>query len=214
MVLAKKPAPPSSPSRTAVARVVAAASESVAIACGSLRRDTIESRILWSSTKKSLPPNPSQAVAIELGRDGESNIVAIVRRELDHPCRWSLSPEERSLGSDHGSFMLDFVFLGVGATFIDKDAPLEDEEIEVAEDDASLVKQIGQSFQYSKIEARREEQIQAAHDKAMFGASALPPPTSTDSELERENEKEVDKKAVVTSLLSETVSGFTADLCG
>ncbi|QHO15154.1 uncharacterized protein DS421_10g292470 [Arachis hypogaea] len=72
----------------------------------------------------------------------------------------------------------------------DKDAPLEDEEIEVAEDDASL--------------ARKEEQIQAAHDKAMFGASALPPPTSTDSESERENEKEVDKKAVVTSLLSET----------
>ncbi|XLR32829.1 hypothetical protein S83_060729, partial [Arachis hypogaea] len=52
--------------------------------------------------------------------------------------------------------------------------------------------------------ARREEQIQAAHDEAMFGASALPPPTSTDSEPERENEKEVDKKAVVTSLLSET----------
>ncbi|XLT32262.1 hypothetical protein HN873_063554, partial [Arachis hypogaea] len=51
-----------------------------------------------------------------------------------------------------------------------KDAPLEDEEIEVAEDDASLVKQIGQSF----------------------------------CEPERENEKEVDKKAVVTSLLSET----------
>ncbi|RYR42665.1 hypothetical protein Ahy_A08g039121 isoform A [Arachis hypogaea] len=74
----------------------------------------------------------------------------------------------------------------------DKDAPLEDEEIEVAEDDTSL--------------ARREEQIQAAHDKAMFGASALPPPTSTDSEPERENEKEVDKKAVVTSLLSETYS--------
>ncbi|RYR46538.1 hypothetical protein Ahy_A07g032269 isoform B [Arachis hypogaea] len=55
-----------------------------------------------------------------------------------------------------------------------------------------------------KLKARREEQIQAAHDKAMFGASALPPPTSTDSEPERENEKEVDKKAVVTSLLSET----------
>ncbi|XLR64965.1 hypothetical protein S83_015637, partial [Arachis hypogaea] len=51
--------------------------------------------------------------------------------------------------------------------------------------------------------ARREEQIQAAHDEAMFGASTLPPPTSTDSELERKNEKEVDKKAVDTSLLSE-----------
>ncbi|XLR47431.1 hypothetical protein HN51_031523, partial [Arachis hypogaea] len=56
------------------------------------------------------------------------------------------------LGSDHGSFMPGFVLLGVGAAFIDKDTPLEDEEIEVAEDDASLVKQIGQSFQYSKIE--------------------------------------------------------------
>ncbi|QHO38262.1 uncharacterized protein DS421_4g118830 [Arachis hypogaea] len=88
----------------------------------------------------------------------------------------------------------------------EKDAPLEDEEIEVAENDASLVKQIGQSFQYSKIEAKREEQIQAAHDEAMFGASSLPPPTSTDSEPKRENEKEVDKKAVVTSLLSETLS--------
>ena len=64
------------------------------------------------------------------------------------------------------------------------------------------------------IKARREEQIQAAQNEAMFGASALPPPTSTNSEPERENKKEVDKKAVVTSLLSETVSGFAADLCG
>ncbi|XLS80795.1 hypothetical protein HN51_046626 [Arachis hypogaea] len=55
------------------------------------------------------------------------------------------------------------------------------------------------------IKVRREEQIQVAHDEAMFGALALPPPTSTDSEPERENEKEVDKKAVVTSLLSETM---------
>ncbi|QHO39717.1 Ribonucleoside-diphosphate reductase large subunit [Arachis hypogaea] len=62
----------------------------------------------------------------------------------------------------------------------------------VAEDDA---KQICQIFQYSKIEARWEEQIQSTHDEAMFGASALPPPTSTDSEPERENEKEVDKKS-------------------
>ncbi|MED6170612.1 hypothetical protein PIB30_032778 [Stylosanthes scabra] len=34
----------------------------------------------------------------------------------------------------------------------DKDAPLDDEEIEAAEDDASLVKKIGQGFRYSKIE--------------------------------------------------------------
>ncbi|BAT76645.1 hypothetical protein LR48_Vigan01g276600 [Vigna angularis] len=86
-----------------------------------------------------------------------------------------------------------------------KDAPLDDEEIEVAEDDASLVKHIGQSFRFSAVQARREEQIQAAHEEAMFGTPALPPPTSTDSEPERENEKEVDKKNMVTSLLSETL---------
>ncbi|XLT24748.1 hypothetical protein HN873_056040 [Arachis hypogaea] len=117
-----------------------------------------------------------------------------------------ISPVPAAQDSEKGKGWKRFEF--------DKDEPLEDEEIEVAEDDASLVKQIGQSFRYSKIEERREEQIQAAHDEAMFGASALPPPTSTDSEPERENEKEVDKKAIVTSLLSETVSGFTADLFG
>ncbi|KAG5056668.1 hypothetical protein JHK86_011664 [Glycine max] len=87
-----------------------------------------------------------------------------------------------------------------------KDAPLDDEEVEVAEDDASLVKHIGQSFRFSAVEARREEQIQAAHEEAMFGATALLPPTSTDSEPERENEKEADKKELVASLLSETVN--------
>lgn len=88
-----------------------------------------------------------------------------------------------------------------------KDAPLDDEEVEGAEDDASLVKHIGQSFRFSAVESKREDQIQAAHDEAMFGAPAPPPPTSsTDSEPERENEKEVDnKKDLVSSLLSETV---------
>lgn len=86
-----------------------------------------------------------------------------------------------------------------------KDAPLDDEEVEVAEDDASLVKHIGHSFRFSAVEAKREEQIQAAHEEAMFGATAHPPPISTDSEPEKENEKDVDKKELVTSLLSETV---------
>ncbi|KAK7330441.1 hypothetical protein VNO77_24635 [Canavalia gladiata] len=86
-----------------------------------------------------------------------------------------------------------------------KDAPLDDEEIEAAEDDASLVKHIGQSFRFSAVEARREEQVQAAHEEAIFGATAHPPPISTDSEPERESEKEVDKKELATNLLSETV---------
>ncbi|KAI9087641.1 hypothetical protein K1719_030511 [Acacia pycnantha] len=87
-----------------------------------------------------------------------------------------------------------------------KDAPLDDEEIEVAEDDASLVKHIGQSFRFSAVEARREEQIKAAHEEAMFGAPAFPPSIVSDSEPERENnEKEDNRKDLVTSLLSESV---------
>lgn len=44
----------------------------------------------------------------------------------------------------------------------------------------------------------------------MFGgATAPPPPISIDSEPEKENEKEVDnKKELVSSLLSETVSNL------
>ncbi|XP_078443667.1 serine/arginine-rich splicing factor [Wolffia australiana] len=56
----------------------------------------------------------------------------------------------------------------------DKDAPLDDEELEVAEDDKSLVKDIGQSFRLTAVETRREEELKAAHDQAMFGTSSSP----------------------------------------
>ncbi|KAI0502657.1 hypothetical protein KFK09_017613 [Dendrobium nobile] len=71
-----------------------------------------------------------------------------------------------------------------------KDAPLDDnDEIEVAEDDASLVKEIGNSFRFSAVQAKREEQIKAAHDEAMFGASAMEPtlPESETSKGAAEN---------------------------
>ena len=55
--------------------------------------------------------------------------------------------------------------------------------------------------------------MQAAHEEAMFGAPTLVPPPNTDSEPERENEQELDKKELVTSLLSETVSNFLLLLC-
>ncbi|GMI95441.1 hypothetical protein HRI_003213400 [Hibiscus trionum] len=87
----------------------------------------------------------------------------------------------------------------------DKDAPLDDEEIEVAEDDASLVKHIGQSFRFSAIEARREEQLKAAHDEAIFGTTASLSVTM-DSEPEEENlEKDNNDNGVATGLLSEKV---------
>ncbi|XP_077217354.1 serine/arginine-rich splicing factor [Tasmannia lanceolata] len=54
----------------------------------------------------------------------------------------------------------------------DQEAPLDDEEIEVAEDDAALVKDMGRSFRFSAVEAKREEEIKAAHDEAMFGSTA------------------------------------------
>ncbi|KAK3035784.1 hypothetical protein RJ639_034600 [Escallonia herrerae] len=87
----------------------------------------------------------------------------------------------------------------------DKDAPLDDEEIEVAEDDADLVKHIGQSFRFSAVEAKREEKIKAAHDEAMFGSSSLPP-VDTDSEVEGDTSKKQDIESdPVTSLISDQV---------
>ncbi|GJN18035.1 hypothetical protein PR202_gb05152 [Eleusine coracana subsp. coracana] len=52
-----------------------------------------------------------------------------------------------------------------------KDAPLDENEndIEVANDDASLVKNIGKSFRFSAVESRHEDKVRAAHDAAIFG---------------------------------------------
>ncbi|KAH1107663.1 hypothetical protein J1N35_011431 [Gossypium stocksii] len=88
----------------------------------------------------------------------------------------------------------------------DKDAPVDDDEIEVAEDDASLVKHIGQSFRFSAIEKRREEQLKAAHDEAIFGTSTASLSVTADSEPEEENlKKDSNDNAVATGLLSEKV---------
>ncbi|CAL1406443.1 unnamed protein product [Linum trigynum] len=87
----------------------------------------------------------------------------------------------------------------------DQDAPLDDEEVEAAEDDTALVKHIGQSFRFSAVEAKREERIRTAHDEAMFGA---PLPVSFDSDSDpplEEKKKEMNKPELSTSLLSEKV---------
>lgn len=87
-----------------------------------------------------------------------------------------------------------------------KDAPLDDEEIEAAEDDAMLVKHVGQSFRFSAVETRREEQIKAAHDEAIFGGSTIPPSNFSDNEPEVENDtKESNESSLGTSLISEKV---------
>ncbi|BFG32640.1 hypothetical protein CerSpe_189140 [Prunus speciosa] len=86
-----------------------------------------------------------------------------------------------------------------------KDAPLDDEEVEVAEDDAALVKHIGRSFRFSAIENKREEKIKTAHDEAMFGSSDNPPSIRIDSEVEAENDIKDSKESEPTSLLSDKV---------
>ncbi|CAA3015754.1 Hypothetical predicted protein [Olea europaea subsp. europaea] len=87
-----------------------------------------------------------------------------------------------------------------------KDAPLDDEEIEAVEDDAALVKHLGQSFRFSVVEAKKEEDIKAAHDEAMFGASSLPLHADTDNEEEEDNNtKEENGSSPVKSLLSNQV---------
>nr|GME03944.1 serine/Arginine-related protein 53 [Ipomoea batatas] len=94
----------------------------------------------------------------------------------------------------------------------DKDAPLDDEEIEAAEDDAAIVKRIGQTFRFSSMEARREEQIKAAHDEAIFGAPHPPPPlheetiygTSSHAPF-TDRDDETEAKRVETNLFSTCV---------
>ncbi|CAH9075521.1 unnamed protein product [Cuscuta epithymum] len=95
-----------------------------------------------------------------------------------------------------------------------KDAPLDDEEIEVAEDDAVLVKHIGQTFRFSTMEARREDRIKAAHDEAIFGCSrhdenvggtaSHPPFNDADDEIEKENVKTPESDPL-TNLISDQV---------
>ncbi|XP_060172525.1 uncharacterized protein LOC132603460 isoform X2 [Lycium barbarum] len=88
----------------------------------------------------------------------------------------------------------------------DKDAPLDDEEIEAVEDDGALVNHIGKSFRFSAVETRREEQIKAAHDEAIFGAPSLlplPPSTEIDDGTEEDNgKKDLSEIAPATSLIS------------
>ncbi|KAM1377488.1 hypothetical protein ACFX2F_039086 [Malus domestica] len=88
-----------------------------------------------------------------------------------------------------------------------KDAPLDDEEVEAADDDAALVKHIGQSFRFSAVETKREEQLRSAHDEAMFGASDDRPTIVMDSEIEAENDTKDSKESepTTTVLLSDTV---------
>ncbi|KAF8100067.1 hypothetical protein N665_0231s0007 [Sinapis alba] len=83
----------------------------------------------------------------------------------------------------------------------DKDAPLDDEEVEEAtDDDAALVKRMGQSFRFNAIESKREEKLKDAHDEAMFGAP-------TGQTLIRNSEDDVTETTNVKDVEGENNSG-------
>lgn len=59
---------------------------------------------------------------------------------------------------------------------------------------------------YVTLKARREEEIKAAHDEAMFGAPAAPSPIDPDKEpMEDSDGKETNENIPVTNLVSEKV---------
>ncbi|XP_010550671.1 PREDICTED: probable ATP-dependent RNA helicase DDX46 [Tarenaya hassleriana] len=89
----------------------------------------------------------------------------------------------------------------------DKDAPVDDEEVEAADDDAALVKRMGQSFRFSAIEARREEEVKAAHEEAMFGAPSHPisPSAEEEEDVAEEKTSHEGPSLAATSLLSDKV---------
>lgn len=83
------------------------------------------------------------------------------------------------------------------------------------EDDGALVNHIGKSFRLSAVETRREEQIKAAHDEAIFGAPSLlplPPSTETDDEAEEVNgKKDISEIFPATSLISRQALAMQGD---
>ncbi|KAG8055812.1 hypothetical protein GUJ93_ZPchr0001g31050 [Zizania palustris] len=88
-----------------------------------------------------------------------------------------------------------------------KDAPLDedDNDVEVANDDASLVKHIGKSFRLSAVESKHEDIVRAAHDEAIFGVPtySIVDTETTEAELQTNDhgEKAEDVEAEPSSSL-------------
>ncbi|KAM0899994.1 hypothetical protein ACQ4PT_020940 [Festuca glaucescens] len=82
--------------------------------------------------------------------------------------------------------------VGWGRFEFNKDAPLDedDNDVEGANDDASLVKNIGKSFRLSAVESKNENTVRDAHDEAMFG---VPTSSNVDTEASEDELKTNDE---------------------
>lgn len=78
--------------------------------------------------------------------------------------------------------------VGWGRFEFNNDAPLDedDNDVEVANDDATLVKHIGKSFRLSTVESKNENIVRDAHDEAMFG---VPMSSNVDAETSEDELK-------------------------
>uniref|UniRef100_A0A0E0JML9 Uncharacterized protein n=1 Tax=Oryza punctata TaxID=4537 RepID=A0A0E0JML9_ORYPU len=93
-----------------------------------------------------------------------------------------------------------------------KDAPLDedDNDVEVANDDASLVKHIGKSFRLSAVQSKHEDTVRDAHENAIFGVPAYPIVDTETTEAEHETNDESERAEDVeaepsSSLISDKV---------
>uniref|UniRef100_A0ACD5W257 Uncharacterized protein n=2 Tax=Avena sativa TaxID=4498 RepID=A0ACD5W257_AVESA len=82
--------------------------------------------------------------------------------------------------------------VGWGRFEFNKDAPLDEDnnDVEGANDDASLVKHIGKSFRLSAVESKNENTVRDAHDEAMFG---IPTSSNVDTETAEDELKTNDE---------------------
>ncbi|KAL3640642.1 hypothetical protein CASFOL_015610 [Castilleja foliolosa] len=163
----------------------------------SKRHGSPEVRRLEKKVQKRVEAKGGGAIDYSKLIEGYANMTPAERVKAKMKLQLSKTAEkDETIGNGSGWERFDF----------DKDAPLDDEEIEAAEDDAALVKHMGQSFRFSAVEARREEKLKAAHDEAMFGGSSHPLPAKTDGEAPDESiRKEIVETVPVKSLLSDQV---------
>ncbi|KAG2599888.1 probable ATP-dependent RNA helicase DDX46 isoform X1 [Panicum virgatum] len=84
-----------------------------------------------------------------------------------------------------------------------KDAPLDEDhdDVEVANDDASLVKNIGKSFRLSAVESKHEDRVRDAHEEAIFGVPIDTEAAENELKANDEEEKAEDIEAQPSSSL-------------
>uniref|UniRef100_A0A7C9EWB8 RNA helicase n=1 Tax=Opuntia streptacantha TaxID=393608 RepID=A0A7C9EWB8_OPUST len=170
---------------------------------------------------RSLSPRDRRS---EKGRDGERRGRKVVRKDGDGPVDYAklidgydnLTPAERvkaKMKLQLSQTAEKDAKIGAGTAWerfeFDKDAPVDDEEIEATDDDAAVVKHINHTFRFASLESKREDEIRAAHDEAMFGAPAAPSESDTSesegTSVNENKENHVDDVDPASSLLNEKV---------